>query len=349
MTIDDESSIYVGGLPYDATKDSIHRVFELYGAILDVKIINDHSTKGKCYGFVTFINPRAANDAINDMNGRTIDGRVVRVNGVRTRGGRSNFGRESFRHNVERGTDWDRGRDRETGHDHDRDRYHDRNSDWSRERDRSRDRELERERGHDHPHGHGHDRARDLFLSRDRDQDRDMVDNEYSRNHDLGWERDHDLDLGHGREWDRTNGHDKSVDNDRDQQPKGQNGFVINDRRGRELSSEASDDYNNKAKEELEISTQRFDELTKEIPQIEERLEEKRNLVLDLQKKSKKLEDALIASKKHTSYRQGQLTKLYKCFLQVKDYSDKLKSCEEELQTLVDTAMLETDVGDDVG
>lgn len=74
-----------------------------------------------------------------------------------------------------------------------------------------------------------------------------------------------------------------------------------------------------------------------------------------------KLEDALIASKKHTSYRQGQLTKviilvinrllrnssghclelmvaffefsqLYKCFLQVKDYSDKLKSCEEELQ-----------------
>ena len=38
MTIDDESSIYVGGLPYDATKDSIHRVFELYGAILDVKV-----------------------------------------------------------------------------------------------------------------------------------------------------------------------------------------------------------------------------------------------------------------------------------------------------------------------
>ncbi|KAL4653959.1 hypothetical protein ACB092_01G343500 [Castanea dentata] len=348
MTIDDESSIYVGGLPYDATKDSIHRVFELYGAILDVKIINDHSTKGKCYGFVTFVNPRAANDAINDMNGRSIDGRVVRVNGVRTRGGRFNFGRESFRHNFERGTDLDRGRDRERGHDHDRDRYQDRNGDWSRERDRSRDRELERERGHDH--SHGHDRARDLFLSRDRDQDRDMVDNEHSRIHDLGWERDHDLDLGQGREWDRTNGHDKSVDNDRDQQPKRQNGsFGINDRRGRELSSEASDDYNNQVKEELDRSTQRFDELTKEIPQIEERLVEKRNLVLDLQKKSKKLEDALIASKKHTSYRQVQLTKLYKCFLQVKDYSDRLKSCEEELQTLVDTAMLETDVDDDVG
>jgi len=74
-----------------------------------------------------------------------------------------------------------------------------------------------------------------------------------------------------------------------------------------------------------------------------------------------KLEDALIASKKHTSYRQVQLTKviilvinrllrnssghclglmvaycefsqLYKCFLQVKDCSDRLKSCEEELQ-----------------
>ncbi|GMY35946.1 zinc finger CCCH domain-containing protein 13 isoform X1 [Fagus crenata] len=349
MTIDDESSIYVGGLPYDSTKDTVLRVFEFYGAVLDVKIINDHTTRGKCYGFVTFVNPRAANDAINDMNGRTIEGRVVRVNGVKTRGGRSNFGRESFRRNVERGTDWDRGRDRERDHDHDhdRDRFRDRNSDWSRERDRSRDHELERERGYDH--SRGHDRARDLLLTRDRDQVRDMVDNEHSRNHELEWERDHDLDLEQGREWDRTNGHDKIFDSDRDQQSKRQNGFGSNDMHGRELSSEASDDYNDQLKEELEISTQRLDELRKEIPQIEERLEEKQKLVLDLQNQSKKLEDALIASKKHTSYRQVQLTKLYKCFMQVKDYSERLKSCEEELQTLVDTAMLETDVGDDVG
>ena len=38
MTIDDESSIYVGGLPYDSTKDTVLRVFEFYGAVLDVKV-----------------------------------------------------------------------------------------------------------------------------------------------------------------------------------------------------------------------------------------------------------------------------------------------------------------------
>lgn len=114
--MDDDSSIYVGGLPYDATEETIRTVFNLYGAILDVKvhfsnsisfrvltnlvfrhfvylipftnnrfnslgfrfnchvfffqIINDPRTRGKCYCFVTFTNPRSAIDAINDMNGR---------------------------------------------------------------------------------------------------------------------------------------------------------------------------------------------------------------------------------------------------------------------------------------
>ncbi|XP_062148329.1 DEAD-box ATP-dependent RNA helicase 21 isoform X2 [Alnus glutinosa] len=346
MTIDDESSIYVGGLPYDATEDSVRRVFDSYGEVVAVKIINDRSTRGKCYGFVTFTNPRSADGAINDMNGRTFDGRVLKVNGVKTRGGRSNFSRESFQRYVDRGTNWGRGRDQERDYDRDRDRYRDRNSDLSRERDRSRDRDQEREKGYDH--ARGRERARDHFLSKDRDQDLDIVDNrqEHGRNRDRDWERDHDLDWEREEELDRTNGHDKSIDKDRDQQLKRQNGFVVNDKRSREISSESCDDYNNQVKVELERSTQGLDELKKETSQMEERLEEKQKLVLDLQKKSKKLEDALIASKKHTSYRQMQLTKLYKCFLHVKDYSERLKSCEEELQTLVDTAMLETDVGD---
>lgn len=50
-----------------------------------------------CCGFVTFTNPRSAIDAINDMNGRTIDGLVVKVSEVTTRNGRSNFGCDSFR------------------------------------------------------------------------------------------------------------------------------------------------------------------------------------------------------------------------------------------------------------
>lgn len=39
-----------------------------FGFVL--QIINDRSTRGKCYGFVTYTNPRSAIDAINDMDGR---------------------------------------------------------------------------------------------------------------------------------------------------------------------------------------------------------------------------------------------------------------------------------------
>lgn len=38
MTIDDDSSIYVGGLPYDATEESVRKVFDIYGAVVAVKV-----------------------------------------------------------------------------------------------------------------------------------------------------------------------------------------------------------------------------------------------------------------------------------------------------------------------
>lgn len=38
--------------------------------MFDFQIINDHNVRGKCYGFVTFSNPRSAQQAINDMDGK---------------------------------------------------------------------------------------------------------------------------------------------------------------------------------------------------------------------------------------------------------------------------------------
>ncbi|KAL0315640.1 UNVERIFIED_CONTAM: hypothetical protein Sradi_5442200 [Sesamum radiatum] len=40
MTIDDNSSIYVGGLPYDITEENLRRVFDIYGAVLAVKVFS---------------------------------------------------------------------------------------------------------------------------------------------------------------------------------------------------------------------------------------------------------------------------------------------------------------------
>ncbi|KAJ4910786.1 RNA-binding (RRM/RBD/RNP motifs) family protein [Raphanus sativus] len=91
--MDDNNSVYVGGLPYDITEEALRRVFSPYGTVLDIKIVNDQSVRGKCYGFVTFSNRRSADDAIQDMDGKRIGGRAVRVNEVTTRfGGRLNPG-----------------------------------------------------------------------------------------------------------------------------------------------------------------------------------------------------------------------------------------------------------------
>uniref|UniRef100_A0A6V7QQD1 RRM domain-containing protein n=1 Tax=Ananas comosus var. bracteatus TaxID=296719 RepID=A0A6V7QQD1_ANACO len=56
MTIDDELHLR-GWAPLRRLEESLRRVFDLYGAVVAVKIINDRQVGGKCYGFVTFTNP----------------------------------------------------------------------------------------------------------------------------------------------------------------------------------------------------------------------------------------------------------------------------------------------------
>ncbi|KAJ4708353.1 putative RNA-binding family protein [Melia azedarach] len=324
MTIDDESSVYVGGLPYSATEDSVRRVFNLYGSVVAVKIVNDRSTKGKCYGFVTFTNPRSAIDAINDMNGRTIDGRAVRVNEVTTRGGKSNSGREQFQH-----SDRDKGRERERDNDRHRDRYRDRYSDRSRERTPSRESDKNTRRGYEHLHHH--DQSKDCFSDKDQDRDLDNDVQGQSRNHELEWGKNSELDQNREREIDGTNGYHRNVDDGKDYLLRKHSGSTITNRHIGELSSNTSDNYDD------------------QISQMEEKVGEKEQLVLDLQKRSKKLEEALVNAKKLSSHRQKHLTKLYKCFVQAKESAERLKSCEQELQSIVDTTMIESDMADEVG
>ncbi|WZZ38681.1 hypothetical protein YC2023_034940 [Brassica napus] len=132
MTMEDANSVYVGGLPYDVTEEALRRVFSTYGTVVDIKIVNDRSVRGKCYGFVTFSNRRSADDAIQDMDGKIIGGRAVRVNEVTTRfGGQGRFQPQSPS-------------DGRSDFGYERDRF----SDRSRERDRSQDRRRAYERSH---------------------------------------------------------------------------------------------------------------------------------------------------------------------------------------------------------
>jgi RNA recognition motif-containing protein len=82
--MDDVNSVYVGGLSYESSEDTVKKAFMEFGEVVSVKIVYDReSGESRGFGFVTFTNPRSATMAIRDMDGGQIEGRTIRVNEVR--------------------------------------------------------------------------------------------------------------------------------------------------------------------------------------------------------------------------------------------------------------------------
>lgn len=340
MTIDDDSSIYVGGLPYDATEESLRKVFDIYGSVVAVKIINDRSVGGKCYGFVTFTNPRSATLAIKEMDGGTIDGRIIRVNEVKTRGGRFSFGREGFHRSSEKGIGSNRGRDRERQYDYGRDLDRDYFREQSQDHDQGRERRYgriyddNRTRGHLITRDGAHDQNRDL----------EIFGHQQERFRDYDRKRDRDLD----KEIQRAPDYRKPRERDDDQMAKLLDRSYPNDRGNRDCSSESTDNDQQEFAKQLQISNQKLQQLQEEVSQMEVMVEQKNQIVVKLQEQSETLEDSLAAAKRLTSFRHMQLSKLQQCYLEVRDCKERLNSCELELQSLVDSTMLEVGYGDGI-
>ena len=74
------SKIYVGGLPYSATEQQLSDLFGAHGAVASARIITDKFTgQSRGFGFVEMATPEEAQQAVGQLNGRTLDGRQVRV------------------------------------------------------------------------------------------------------------------------------------------------------------------------------------------------------------------------------------------------------------------------------
>lgn len=74
------TKIFVGGLPYHTTDQSLREFFEQFGEIEEAVVITDRQTgKSRGYGFVTMSNQAAAERACKDPN-PIIDGRKANVN-----------------------------------------------------------------------------------------------------------------------------------------------------------------------------------------------------------------------------------------------------------------------------
>nr|BAB92955.1 cold inducible RNA-binding protein alpha [Dryophytes japonicus] len=80
MSSSDEGKLFVGGLSFDTEEQSLEQVFGKYGQISEVVVVKDRETKrSRGFGFVTFENPEDAKDAMEAMNGKSVDGRQIRV------------------------------------------------------------------------------------------------------------------------------------------------------------------------------------------------------------------------------------------------------------------------------
>ena len=74
-------NIFVGSLPFKIQEADLRELFEAYGEVNSVKIINDRETgRSKGFGFVEMADDEAGKKAIADLNGSEVAGRNIVVN-----------------------------------------------------------------------------------------------------------------------------------------------------------------------------------------------------------------------------------------------------------------------------
>jgi len=96
------NKLFVGGLSWDTTNDSLKAAFDSFGNVVEAVVINDRDTgRSRGFGFVTFDSPAEAESARDQMDGAAVDGRNIRVDIAQERsrgggggggGGRGGFG-----------------------------------------------------------------------------------------------------------------------------------------------------------------------------------------------------------------------------------------------------------------
>ena len=86
-------NIYVGNLSYQTTEDELRDLFAEFGDVVSAKLIVDKFTgQSKGFGFVEMSNNSEAQKAMDELNGRDVNGRNITVNQARPRQDRSRGG-----------------------------------------------------------------------------------------------------------------------------------------------------------------------------------------------------------------------------------------------------------------
>jgi len=90
--------LFVGGLAWATTDQSLQDAFSEFGEVTDAKVIMDRDTgRSRGFGFVTFANQADSDRAREEMDGAELDGRRINVNEARERPPRGGGGGGGFR------------------------------------------------------------------------------------------------------------------------------------------------------------------------------------------------------------------------------------------------------------
>lgn len=95
------NTLYVGNLNYDTTNESLRAFMSQVGEVQDVRILTDQYTgRSRGFGFVDMATPEGVEKAIQELNGKELDGRTLKIDKARPRGsstpGRSSTDRWGF-------------------------------------------------------------------------------------------------------------------------------------------------------------------------------------------------------------------------------------------------------------
>uniref|UniRef100_A0A6N2LSK0 CCHC-type domain-containing protein n=1 Tax=Salix viminalis TaxID=40686 RepID=A0A6N2LSK0_SALVM len=81
MSGKEENRIFVGGLSWDITERQLENAFDRFGKIVECQVMLERDTgRPRGFGFITFADHRAMDDAIREMHGRDFGDRAISVN-----------------------------------------------------------------------------------------------------------------------------------------------------------------------------------------------------------------------------------------------------------------------------
>lgn len=94
-------NLFIGSLAYATTDDSLKAFFETIGPVVSARVITDRdSGRSKGFGFVEFEKDEDNQKAVDQLNGKELDGRTINVSLARPKEDRpqgGNRGGDSFR------------------------------------------------------------------------------------------------------------------------------------------------------------------------------------------------------------------------------------------------------------